>query len=611
MPTSLFGVGEVINAYTAGTIVPQSFFGTAGQTLFVLTNFQYSPNTASIQVYINGSLQTSGRDYTETSSISFTLVEGVKLGDFVDVIGLPRTTTDSTTPGAILVGGTYSLAQYLNDSVINVKAYPYLATGTGADDWASIQAAITAAGPGGTLYFPPGFYGISNTLNFLAGQQIYGGGWYAKAGIIAPQAGSIIVFLPDEDIPALQFIGDASDPTAPSFHSIAVTNGNGQGSAIGTGIKCINGNFATWHNVHVSSFATNIEQGNNCWNWSMVGVRSYDSSACLFAHDEGEDSVYTVCSFRSYRATGFCVHLKNQSQTNKFDGCDLSAGQWLAYLEQGDSNGNGTGLPLPMHASFNNCQFEDAINAAIALVTSNQNADKGLHPAVTVSHCRAFISGTGFIPAQPNSGQAFLYATHYSFVDMQSVLSNGYSYGMITGQAAYGGFVTGTLCGFAKWGLDIGSTWGTQAILGSLNNVIFNPGVRIAEVYHSAALNYVATNFTAIPFTTKIFDPYSIYNTGSAHHIPVRNLPHRFRVQLGVTPGVAGRYVVNVSKNGGASTFNAIDVTVTGTNNLILSGEIYDTPNGTTDFYTFTLFSTVNITVDTNNTVLLIEAIGN
>lgn len=169
MTTSLFGVGTVLNAANSGTIVPQSFVGTAGQTVFNLTAFTYVPNTNSLTVCINGSFQVSGRDYIETSSTSFTLNEGVQAGDFVDVDGIVNTTVTATNAATLVIGGIYTLANYISDQSINVQAYPYLAQGDGvSDDWAALEAAIAyekihKVG----VVFPGGTYIVSKTLAFL------------------------------------------------------------------------------------------------------------------------------------------------------------------------------------------------------------------------------------------------------------------------------------------------------------------------------------------------------------------------------------------------------------------------------------------------------------
>lgn len=174
MTASLFGVGASIVANVNGTLVPQRFVGTTGQTLFNITNFTYVPGTNSILVFINGQKQNTGSDFTETSGSSITLLEGVVAGDFVDVIGFPELDLTAVTLGSITLGGSYSLQQYINDSDINVKAYPYLASANGVtNDTAAITAAIAMVKlTGGTLYFPPGTYAISSLLFNGSGYQL-------------------------------------------------------------------------------------------------------------------------------------------------------------------------------------------------------------------------------------------------------------------------------------------------------------------------------------------------------------------------------------------------------------------------------------------------------
>jgi hypothetical protein len=62
------------------------------------------------------------------------------------------------------------------DLVVNVKDHGALGDNA-TDDTTAIQAAITAAGNGGTVWFPRGNYVIS-TLTLAAGQTLRGSGWY-------------------------------------------------------------------------------------------------------------------------------------------------------------------------------------------------------------------------------------------------------------------------------------------------------------------------------------------------------------------------------------------------------------------------------------------------
>jgi hypothetical protein len=60
---------------------------------------------------------------------------------------------------------------------VNASVKTFGAVGDGAtDDTAAIQAAVTAAGAGGRVYFPTGTYLLSGTINCLADQQLIGNG---------------------------------------------------------------------------------------------------------------------------------------------------------------------------------------------------------------------------------------------------------------------------------------------------------------------------------------------------------------------------------------------------------------------------------------------------
>lgn len=169
MATSLFGQGAAVNVNANGTLLTQSFIGTAGQTVFNIVGWTYTPGTNSLIVFINGQRQVPGRDFSETTNSSFTLLEGVVLGDFVDIIGFPETTLDSTTAGAVLIGSGYSVAQYLADSPINANAYPYLVPRDGTTEASiSMQLAINAGiAQNRKVIFGPGRYKCSVPLNVL------------------------------------------------------------------------------------------------------------------------------------------------------------------------------------------------------------------------------------------------------------------------------------------------------------------------------------------------------------------------------------------------------------------------------------------------------------
>lgn len=69
------------------------------QPTFTLTNFTYVLGTNSISVYLNGVMQRSGVDYSESSESTITfLFHTFVLGDVVSIIGQTAVTSGSANP---------------------------------------------------------------------------------------------------------------------------------------------------------------------------------------------------------------------------------------------------------------------------------------------------------------------------------------------------------------------------------------------------------------------------------------------------------------------------------------------------------------------------------
>lgn len=73
------GVIPVVN--TAGNLFVENQIATAGQKIFILASFQYTPGTNSIFVFKNGALLRLATAYAETDSTHITLVAGANVGD--------------------------------------------------------------------------------------------------------------------------------------------------------------------------------------------------------------------------------------------------------------------------------------------------------------------------------------------------------------------------------------------------------------------------------------------------------------------------------------------------------------------------------------------------
>lgn len=85
MSASVWAPGTAIDA--SDVVKVQRFTATLNQTVFVLTSFVYATGNNSLQVYTDGVFQGVDVDFTETSSSSFTLAEGVPAGTIVTAVG--------------------------------------------------------------------------------------------------------------------------------------------------------------------------------------------------------------------------------------------------------------------------------------------------------------------------------------------------------------------------------------------------------------------------------------------------------------------------------------------------------------------------------------------
>ena len=164
---------------TASTTLEQSFTATQGQTVFTLTNFDYSPGNNNLAVFVNGSKQVSGTNYTETNVNTVTFTTGLNAGDIVEFLSnlsVAAGTIYATdinynegSTGAV----TCTLESKLQESV-SVKDFGAVGDGV-ANDTVAIQSAVTACA-GKALYFPAGTYLVSSAITLVSNIHIYGAG---------------------------------------------------------------------------------------------------------------------------------------------------------------------------------------------------------------------------------------------------------------------------------------------------------------------------------------------------------------------------------------------------------------------------------------------------
>ena len=183
--------GDFVNNYiTAGTaanfaqgnnysyaVNVQDFTATAGQTVFTLTSYSYIPGTNTLSVYVNGLKQILGESYTETSSTSFTFVNGLNVGAHVQAIfGNVIPTAVSSASVGYNEGGTGAVTTTVQaklQQTVSVKDFGVVGNGT-TDDTSAIQAAFTAlAGSEGTGYGANPAILDLNGLNILFTGTLY------------------------------------------------------------------------------------------------------------------------------------------------------------------------------------------------------------------------------------------------------------------------------------------------------------------------------------------------------------------------------------------------------------------------------------------------------
>jgi len=120
--TTVFGGTPILQTAVsaAGSLVPEQFTATAGQTVFTLTKFIYTVGSDSLIVFIDGVKKVLGVHFTETSNHSFTLVTPATGGEVIDVIGFPLSTVTQVAPILSAPLGGTTIADFSMD-ITNVS----------------------------------------------------------------------------------------------------------------------------------------------------------------------------------------------------------------------------------------------------------------------------------------------------------------------------------------------------------------------------------------------------------------------------------------------------------------------------------------------------------
>src|SRR5882724_8616405 len=321
----------------------------------------------------------------------------ITTGLLVPFLGLGQTAAEFA---AGVTPTNYYVPTHLVLGYVSADRYGPDPTGV-IDATAIIQAALNVGGVGSTVWIPPGTYRINGTLNKFAGQIVKGASWATTplTYVLAPGS-TVLKQYSVADIPLIQQVGvsDAAQVERGGLEDIALIN-NVAGAAVGTAYYT---NFARQQkidNVYISSFSKGMVFDNVSWLMQVNHCRIMDfTKFAVVQNSASEDNIFTNCQFSGYFPQSVALSLNNELANTTFINCYFQGCNYGIVMSQGDTNGNGTGIPFPMHASFIGCLMEDIIQAGFVLVSSQLTPAGGnvTHPGLTIKHLRAFNSGNFF-----------------------------------------------------------------------------------------------------------------------------------------------------------------------------------------------------------------------
>ena len=253
----------------------QAFVATAGQTVFNLTSFTYTPGINSLQVYVNGLKQVLGEAYTETSTTSFTFVSGLNDGAIVEALGgAALAQSISALNVAYNEGGTGAVTTTVQAKLQQtVSVLDFGADPTGAtDSQPAFQAAIAAGVT--DLLVPAGTYRVNSSINIVSTdpiRNITGNGAVTIKLYTSTQSEIFYIQSAAPSYPTKQFL-NISNLTLTS-------NGSSTDGLTTYGILGINCSYCQFNNISTSNFSGAGLELRGC---VYVGIANFTGNSCFY-----------------------------------------------------------------------------------------------------------------------------------------------------------------------------------------------------------------------------------------------------------------------------------------------------------------------------------------
>jgi hypothetical protein len=228
---NLSGINSNFIAYTAQQ---ETATATAGQTVFT-TTLTYVPATNNLAVFVNGSKQIAGTNYTETGSNTVTFLTGLNVGDLVQFSTASPVSSAVVTSNNVgyMPAGTGAVATNVQSKLretVSVKDFGAVGDGV-TNDTAAIQAAINA---GNYVLFPTGTYNVSTQIALHSNSHIdLGGSTINWVGAVVNNSNKS-----NKADNCVFYSNYSLAPPSPIKYNVSITNGTINVNDWGCAINC-------------------------------------------------------------------------------------------------------------------------------------------------------------------------------------------------------------------------------------------------------------------------------------------------------------------------------------------------------------------------------------